>query len=50
MLTADEGQQQIDITDATIIQEGPEVSVMNGRTELPHTGFDNVIGVPAVDE
>jgi hypothetical protein len=50
VVTADEAQQIIDITDATIIQEGPEVAELNGRRALPHTGFNNVVGVPAVDE
>ncbi len=44
----------IDIQGATIVDDDcrgkPDVSEMNGREQVPHTGFANVIGTPLVDD
>jgi hypothetical protein len=48
-ITADEGRAQVTIQDAIIIQEGPDVATINGRSTLPHQGFANIVGVPALD-
>lgn len=48
-ITADEGHGQVTILDAIIIQEGPGVATINGRSTLPHQGFNNIVGVPQID-
>jgi hypothetical protein len=45
---------QITIDGATLIDDDcrgkPDVSELNGREEVPHTGFNGVVGSPAVDD
>jgi hypothetical protein len=45
---------QINIQGATLVDDDcrgrPDVSELNGREEIPHTGFNAVIGSPAVDD
>lgn len=52
-VTARGGQSQIDISGATLIDDDVrkpgDVSKLNGREAVPHTGFNNVVGVPATD-
>src|SRR5262249_12952093 len=48
-ITADEGVATVTIQDATIIQEGPDVATINGRSTLPHQGFNHIVGTPALD-
>lgn len=52
-VTARGGQSQIDISGATLVDDDVrkpgDVSKLNGREEIPHTGFNNVVGVPATD-
>jgi hypothetical protein len=44
---------QINIQGATLVDDDcrgkPDVSELNGREEVPHTGFNGVVGSPAVD-
>jgi hypothetical protein len=47
-ILADEGNGQVKIG-ATVVDDGPEVSSINGRAELPHEGFANVIGPADLD-
>ena len=49
-ITADEGHGQVTILDAIIIQEGPGVATINDRSTLPHQGFNNIVGVPQIDQ
>ena len=54
VVTAAGGAGQINITGATLVDDDtpfhlPDVSSLNGREATPHTGFNNVIGVPNVD-
>ena len=45
---------QVNIQQATLVddncREKPDVSELNGREELPHTGFNDVVGFPTVDD
>jgi len=45
---------QITIDGATLIDDDcrgkPDVSELNGREAVPHTGFNGVVGTPAVDD
>ena len=45
---------QVNIQDATLVDDdcknNPDVSTINGREEVPHTGFNDVVGFPAVDD
>jgi hypothetical protein len=45
---------QINIQGATLIDDDcrgtPDVSELNGREAVPHTGFNGVVGTPAVDD
>jgi hypothetical protein len=54
VVTAAGGAGQINITGATLIDDDapvnvPDVSSLNGREATPHNGFNNVIGVPNMD-
>ncbi len=45
---------QISIEGATLVDDDcrgtPDVSELNGREAVPHTGFNGVVGTPAVDD
>ena len=45
---------QINIEGATLVdddcQNQPDVSTLNLRSVVPHTGFANVVGTPALDD
>jgi hypothetical protein len=45
---------QVNVQQATLVddncREKPDVSELNGREELPHTGFNDVVGFPTVDD
>jgi hypothetical protein len=45
---------QINIQGATLVDDDcrniPDVSTLNGREEVPHTGFADVVGFPALDD
>jgi hypothetical protein len=47
-------QQAIDIGGATIVDDErsttPDVAELNGRAQVPHEGFNNVIGTPDLDD
>lgn len=43
------GQKQISICGTTLVNDGPQVATLNGRSILPHEGFANVFGTPDVD-
>jgi hypothetical protein len=49
-ITADEGLAQVTILDAIIIQEGSGVATINDRSTLPHQPFNNIVGVPQIDQ
>ncbi len=53
VVTAAGGAGQVDIEGATLIDDddkrAPDVSEINGRETLPHTGFNNVVGTPTLD-
>ncbi len=45
---------QVTIQGATLVDDDcknkPDVSSVNGREEVPHTGFNDVVGFPALDD
>jgi hypothetical protein len=46
---------QVDIEGATIVEENinpnvPDFATINGRDQVPHTGFNRVVGVPVLDD
>ena len=54
IVTAAGGAGQITIIGATLIDDDapanvPDVASLNGREAVPHTGFNNVVGVPNLD-
>ncbi len=53
VITAANGAGQIDIQGASITDDDDkgqvDVSEMNFREQVPHTGFNNVVGTPALD-
>jgi hypothetical protein len=52
-VTARGGQSPITIDGATLVDDDVrkpgDVSTLNGREQVPHTGFNDVVGVPATD-
>ncbi len=53
VITANEGNSEVLIQDAILIDEENgilDVSEINFREQLPHEGFNNIVGTPAVDE
>jgi len=53
-ITAAGGAGQVDITDATLIDDDRsanknDVSEINGREQLPHEGHNNTVGTPSTD-
>jgi hypothetical protein len=54
VVTAAGGAQTIDIGGATLIDDDrtsmPDVAQLNGRSQLPHQGFNNVVGTPDLDD
>lgn len=52
VVEADEGKGAIDIGDAVLVDDdegGSDVSELNGREAVPHTGFEGVVGTPELD-
>ncbi len=45
---------QVTIQGATLVDDdcrnNPDVSTLNGREEVPHTGFNDVVGFPVLDD
>lgn len=49
-IVADEGTKTINICGTTLVDDGPDVATLNNRSTEPHTGFNNVVGTPDVDD
>ncbi len=54
-IEAGRGSGLVTIGGATLLDDqkggqAPDVSEINGREQLPHTGHNNVVGVPAMDD